>query len=355
MSIQWVSTGEMIRGYLSGSGFNVTTLVKESGLSMKTISLLLNDKIKMPLEVAEAMHRLIPEISEEFLVVYDAKYQLQKAKFEKEMEVEDLDGLIDFYQLRKLYPSIKSKSELFKLGEEIFGDCFKSYSFDFALEPIRSYAFSKASNPVEKAGLAWVSAAYYDYLQENELKTFNKKVFDEYYSQILEICNSMTYEGMMDTIKVFCEETGINFYWRKSIPNARIKGISFVDENNHYFIILSDLFKCVENTWYTFIHECMHISNGDITKEIEYQLNKKEKVEENERFIDDNVLELVMGKQLKNQISKKQPTFNNVEQMNEIYQQRKNAPINMIAEGIRYLTNTYNNGFLNSYIHYYSN
>ena len=78
MSIPLMSTGELISEYLTANDLEISTLIKESGLDKETISLLIEGKIEMPVEVAKAMHRLIPEISEEFLLSYDVKYRQYK-------------------------------------------------------------------------------------------------------------------------------------------------------------------------------------------------------------------------------------------------------------------------------------
>lgn len=83
MVITILSTGDMVRAYLSSNGLTVSDLIRENGLSRETVNFFMEDKIKMPSSVAIGMHSLLPDISEEFLIGYDAKYQLQKVKSDK--------------------------------------------------------------------------------------------------------------------------------------------------------------------------------------------------------------------------------------------------------------------------------
>ena len=47
------------------------------------------------------------------------------------------------------------------------------------------------------------------------------------------------------------------------------------------FLFISDLFKCVENLWITFVHELMHIKNEDFSpREISDKDNEKNIEEE---------------------------------------------------------------------------
>ena len=73
-----ISTAEMIRGYMDANDVSVKALSEASGLSERTVYRFLGDEGKLSKRIAQGLNNLIPEISLEFLMTYDAKYQLQK-------------------------------------------------------------------------------------------------------------------------------------------------------------------------------------------------------------------------------------------------------------------------------------
>ena len=78
-----ISTADMVRGYLDSNGISIKTLAEACGLSERTIYRFLCDDSKLSRKIAEGVNALIPEISLEFLMTYDAKYQLQKTQQER--------------------------------------------------------------------------------------------------------------------------------------------------------------------------------------------------------------------------------------------------------------------------------
>lgn len=72
-----ISTGEMLKGYMEENGVSVSALAIASDVSERSIYRLLNGECKLSRKIALGMNSLIPEISVEFLMMYDAKYQAQ--------------------------------------------------------------------------------------------------------------------------------------------------------------------------------------------------------------------------------------------------------------------------------------
>ena len=96
------STGSVILLYLSSNGFTIDDLVKECTLSSRTIVRVIKDECKLPVEVALAVHSLIPEIEPSFLMSYDAQYQFYKGSVEKENNSVDIDECVKQYRMEKL-------------------------------------------------------------------------------------------------------------------------------------------------------------------------------------------------------------------------------------------------------------
>ncbi len=72
-----ISTGEMLKGYMEVNDVSVSALATASDVSERSIYRLLKGESKLSRKIAHGMNLLVPEISVEFLMMYDARYQAQ--------------------------------------------------------------------------------------------------------------------------------------------------------------------------------------------------------------------------------------------------------------------------------------
>ena len=92
---------------------------------------------------------------------------------------------------------------------------------------------------------------------------FDYDKFAEEFKEIKKISGTTNIKTTIFNMKTFCESCGINFYFRPSIPNSRVKAVAIKDKEDRIFIFVSDLFKRIENLWISFVHERIHIFNQD--------------------------------------------------------------------------------------------
>ena len=71
---------------MDANDVSVKALSEASGLSERTVYRFLGDEGKLSKRIAQGLNSLIPEISLEFLMTYDAKYQLQKNTQQKRIK-----------------------------------------------------------------------------------------------------------------------------------------------------------------------------------------------------------------------------------------------------------------------------
>jgi bifunctional DNase/RNase len=144
-------------------------------------------------------------------------------------------------------------------------------------------------------------------------------------------------------MKVFCDSCGINFYFRPSIPNSRVKAAAIKDKEGRVFLFISDLFKCIENLWISFVHECVHILKNDFSSD---RLIVEDNIGNYENYIDEQAMKFFTGDffTLKSDVKPSEIV---------LYAKRKETPIGIVAEIYRYITKKYNDKSLNIYIHYY--
>ncbi|MDX9757327.1 MAG: hypothetical protein RBT52_07515, partial [Sulfurimonas sp.] len=222
-----LSTGQIINGYLEENGKTLYDLAHNSKVSARSIYRLLNDECKLSDSVALGMNALIPEVSAEFLLSYDAKYQLQKTMFEKDNDVVDLEKHIDFFKMKKLYPEIKNDSfSLFEKAKEIFGHK-NVLENKIDASSFLSYQYSQAKNQDENSALIWLVATYKEFvnLQPSGLLSFNRNTFVDAFSSLSSLCGATSIKSTIFNMRDFCETCGINFYFRPSIPNSRVKSV----------------------------------------------------------------------------------------------------------------------------------
>jgi plasmid maintenance system antidote protein VapI len=347
--IRTISTGDMIRQYLEANSVSIQELKNTSGVSLKTISLLLNGKSKLSMKLAEAIHQLIPGISVEFLMTYDVKYQLQKEDDERRFHNEHIYDYIEKHYLKKLFPDVDNDPiELYMHGIKVFSGNTLEDGFhpSFIVNP----QFSMANNPEEYASLCWLTATYSECLESGDILKFDSDHFKENFVRYFnKLILTTDYDKMKENMRRFCKMSGVNFFLRESIPNSRIKGVVFQDKEGHVFLFMSTLFRCVENCWFTFCHECLHIINGDYRNPNLNDVSSRTVVE-NEKYINEEAIIHILGeKALKSivDLSKDQVSSTT---MREIAL-AAGCPIGMVAEAVRFKKQIYDNKDVNRLTH----
>ncbi len=339
-----VSTGTMIYEYLDANGFTIDDLYKASGVSYRTIFRVVTaQESKLPYKIAEGVNRLIPEISVSFLMKYDAEYQLERRNMARGIGVKDINDIIKEYKLDKLYKESKNdKVGLVSVAERIFGKDNIANNYRIDVDNLE-FSFSRASNPDDRSSLLWLKAAYEECKERLEPKVFDRFKFVEMFDMIKALSGVADINTALFNMSYICQVCGINFYYRPSIPGSRVKAVAVRDKGGFYYILVSDLFKCVENLWLAFVHEMIHIYKDDFEK---VDNIKNEKVMENENYVEEAVIFYFI------QTDRYLVKTCDVDTVNKLASEHS-IPINIAAEIVRFLTNTYGDVTINKLIHYY--
>lgn len=335
-----IDTGTVIKSYLDENEITITQLSDASDVSIKTIYRVLNNQSKLTYKVASGINKLIPEISIDFLMSYDAKYQVQIKNYEKETGIRNFDKLIDKFQLKRLFPEISNdKNALLEKGNKYFN--FSSLEIENQLEGIVNYDIANNAKEFEKN--IWLIAAYKDYCLNNEILNFDELKFKELLKNIIDYCGTTNKEMTIFNMKELCSMCGINFVYRNSIRNSRIKAAVIKDKQDKIYLFLSDLFRCVEGSWVSFIHELIHIKNRDYEKN---SLLIEENRKDNEEFIENETFQFFISR---NYIDGKEY---NIKEITDLAYDNK-IPIGIAAYLIRNRNGIYNDASINGMIHYY--
>lgn len=345
MDIKLISTGKMIMTYLVENGYKITDLVDSAcGVSSRKIYRFLNGEGRISIPIAEGVHRLINEISVDFLLSYDAKYVYQKKQEEKAAGISEktINSIITKYKLQQFFPEFKGdKIELFNHASTILGKENLLHDSLQNVAPVNAVLFSKANKANDEISNLWVIVAYNEARLKygNKMRHFNNAKFSEMLKYMNTLSKAVTKEQMMANINDFCEECGINFLYRASIPNSRVKGATIKDDNGNVFILMSNLFKCIERFWFSFIHELLHIDAGDLD-------NGKNLMDEEEKKVDEDVISFLVGTDMVDSRNYSSMEIRSIAK-------KHNIAVGLVAEIARYRSGDYQNYDINSLIHYY--
>lgn len=339
------STGDMIAWFLENNDLTINQLAEASGVTPRTVYRMINEGAKLSNKIALGLHKLLPGIKIEDIVAYDAKFQLEKMQYEQvAISPLSINEIIKRFHLKKLYPELKNKPvELLKKATEYLGNTIKNNKPD--LDGLR-YAFSKANNSENTSSEMWLCAAYHEYLaaiHDQPLK-FDEETFEILFTKIKQYSDTDDINSTIYNMRQICKKTGINFYFRPSIPNSRIKAVSVSDKDGNVFLFISDLFKSIEVLWLSFIHELIHIKKGDVFKTGIGEICSKDEEKaidlDAERYYVENDIDWSV--------------INTQESIAKLARDT-NSPAGIIAELSRYHNQCYSNSEVNNFIHYYSN
>jgi len=339
-----LDTGKIIETYLEENNITIDQLKDVCGVSSRTIIRVLKGESKLSYEIAKGINTLIPEISIEFLITYDAKYQLQKKQYEEENNVDNIDFLIDKFQLKYLYPNLKSnKKDLFEKGIKIFGLENMKKEYIDNVNILKTCFFSETKNGISFNKDLWIRAAYCEYKENENILDFNDNDVATIVESIKKFCGTIDRDITLYNMKKISNQHGINFYYRDSIPNSKIKAVTVMDNDNKIYIFASNLYKCIENLWISFMHEIIHINKKDYINSVLMLDDYKAK---NENFVSEEAAKAFIGDEyLKIDNCDIDTVFS--------ISKKCNIPPGIVAEITRYKTKNYSNREVNSLVHYY--
>ena len=275
---------------------------------------------------------------------YDAEYNAYVSEFASQNHIKNSKELITYFSLDKLYPEYRSSDiDLCKIGMSIFGnENFINKRID--LSEVQEYAFAQASNSNKLVANAWIKNAIFKIKEMDpgwSSKTLNLNALNEVLDNINIYTSTTTIEETKAAFELIANKIGINYYFCASIPNSRVKGVSLKTKEGPIFVLISDLFHCIENLWLTFIHELIHIKNNDFYNSLSMGIGNVESIE---KKVENDVIELLTQNF---QLNLDSSLIENAYNLSDI----SLIPVGIAGEIIRSITGVYNDRDLNSLIH----
>lgn len=346
MNEKIVSTGQMLETYLVSNNITLDMLAKKANVSWRTIYRIINDQTRINFNIANAINELIPEIKIEFIMAYDGVYQARKKAIEKNLGYSNIDEIILENRLSKFYPKYKKdKFALISIQKNIFDNDNKNCN---SILSRLKYSFCKAKGSNEDVSLEWLALSFREYciINDDNLLKFDNRIFDIEFRRIKDYIATSSIDSAIFNMDNFCKKCGINFYFRENVAGSRIKAVTIKDSYGRVFIFVSSLFKCLENLWISFVHECKHIQLDEINGLDKEYPNGKNEFYEN--YIAEESIHFFVGDKMND---------NRDYKVDEIVDISKNCNVqsSIVAEIARYRSKDYCNSDINGYIHYYKN
>jgi plasmid maintenance system antidote protein VapI len=272
-NVRLVSPGTLIKDYLHDNEVTQTQLAELTGYSEKQVSLILNDKSPVTKSFAEALETELPGTSSAFWLRYAGKFQAQESRETAELNGVDYKAWDRKYYLSKLFrkqPSI-GKLDQIKLIKDATGvknleddlPCRFVYGSNVAF--LRNESKCGESNR-EYLDLWFSLVVYLDSLNLNrEKQTFKgKEALASLLKEHKALWETANSEQLIANVAYFASQVGIHVIFCDSAPTTYVRGAAFPYEGE-ICLVLTNRFKSIEYVIFAFVHELMHIINGDVS------------------------------------------------------------------------------------------
>jgi plasmid maintenance system antidote protein VapI len=270
MNIVLMPTGELVANYLEENKISQRTLAERSGYSEKQVSLVINGKTHLTERFAAALEQLLPGTSSKFWLSYDQKFLEQEKQQLKEVKGKDYAALSSKFGLDKIFKGTKlSKFERISIFESAFERPeSKSETYRFIGSPAFMQDHLQVTAGQSQATEAWLRIMSYLFSLRSDFQ--DPAVFcgaDSLKRLLAENKPLFMIEEEDDlyrNIRFFCKRAGIRLIFSKSSPSIYVRGAVYPD-NGEVVLVLTNRYKSVEYTIFAFIHELLHLVNGDVT------------------------------------------------------------------------------------------
>lgn len=270
-------TSSFIKRYLKANKISQYDLHLASGYSEKQISLIMHDKVPVTRKFAQALSECIPGLDEEYILNYSNKYQEQLRNDSDFLKKNNYSKHAKELKLNQVFKNVTSDPvEQTKILLEAYNQNNLDNIIPIINQQSRAMSpvvYSKDQSKVTDDDNVVVNIWTKVIINQLNLFEDNRQfVGAEKARQILsenkDLLSVTDSNDLIQNIEYICEECGIYVAFCRAAPTSYIRGLSF-SSNGHIYIVLTDRFKKIEYVVFAFVHEMMHILNGDINSENE--------------------------------------------------------------------------------------
>lgn len=279
-----VHPGEVLEEILEARGIQKGDFAKRCGLSVKTVSQIINKKHPVTPETSLQFERALG-ISADIWNGLDSKYRLHEVR---QLEINEKPSVVEWVnkfpllQLKKrniiseTRDKWKAALQLFRFfgvsnveaWNEIYGNIPVSYR--------KSNAFKSSQHSV----LAWLRIAEIK-AEDIETKSYDRRVFIKNINKIRKLTRTEPNE-FEPKMKNLCKESGVALVFVSELPKTRLCGATRWLTNKKALLALSLRYKTDDQFWFSFFHEAGHILLHDKHRVFIDEDKKKKDTFENE-------------------------------------------------------------------------
>ena len=256
-----VSTGKILKEYLSEYGINQKELSARTGMSEKHISNVLNGNCRLTEEFALKLEKVLVGISASYWLNYETKYREYLARQEEFIKIKQ-------WNLKEIEKKFKFK-EVFKglnlsLTEQAIEMLRLLKISDFANfeATYKNLVVDFMEDGGDKEAIAvWLNLCETEIeIQNDNIDdiVYNEQNFKKSLSKYKILSTNDNIELSLQSCRKLCNRLGIYLVICEAVTNSKVRG-ALSTYNDHPVIYLSGRFKTHDHIWFAFIHEIAHL------------------------------------------------------------------------------------------------
>ncbi len=256
-----IHPGEILEETLEAQHISKTEFAERTGLTQKTVSLIIAGKNPVTAESALSFENVLG-ISADIWTNLDSDYRLFKARQRAQESLKEAVEWSKEFPLGELakrgyIPKVKDAEEkaaaLLKFFRVKSPDAWMRRYGNMTVAFRKSAAFSSDYNSV----VAWLRMAEVE-AEKIQTYPYNRREFEAVLSEIRKITNQKPryFEPKM---KDYCRKAGLAVVFVSELPKTRLSGATQWLNPHKAMIALSLRHKTNDHFWFTFFHEAGHI------------------------------------------------------------------------------------------------
>ncbi len=256
-----IHPGEILEETLEVRNIRKNELAERCGMSIKTISQILNGKAPVTAETAILLERTLG-VSADVWNNLDANYRLFEAKKKERLTVEGYKDWVKKFPLadlrrRGILPQTTDASIIAESLLAFFGVSSPEAWRDVYRKESVSYRKSEKFNDSVESIITWLRIGK---IRSETILTdpFDKKIFMNNLILIRELTlkEPAAFESKM---KQLCKESGVVLVFVPELKGTHLSGATMWVSSDKALIIMSLRHKSDDHFWFTFFHEAGHI------------------------------------------------------------------------------------------------
>lgn len=257
-----VGPGDFIMDFLDSLGWTQADLAEVTGISTKSINLLINNKQGITPDTAVTLEKVFGSPAD-FWIEVDAKYQIRK-KEEQNSEKNELTA--KKAMLRKYMPVAEMKKKgwfLYDIDtlEGIEKECIRVFNQKTIPEEDynKDYKFCARQTRFDYDYTKWYSKTWFEYAKLNA-ETFDLPEYDKEKLQIIAeklYLYTLKKNGVTELIDDL-RLCGVGFFTLSHLQKTYLDGAAFICNRNP-FVVYTCRYDRIDNFWFVVAHEIAHI------------------------------------------------------------------------------------------------